>query len=102
MLIEAFVEHLDAKLRVQMRAELARLRDQLHVTTVYVTHDQVEAMTLGKRVAVLKDGLLQQVDTPQALYSRPANLFVAAFIGSNVRHRWPARGVRRPDTGSCR
>src|SRR5206468_3805675 len=74
--------NLDAKLRVQMRAELARLRDTLRTTTLYVTHDQVEAMTLGERVAVLKDGVVQQLDTPQALYWNPANLFVAAFIGS--------------------
>jgi multiple sugar transport system ATP-binding protein len=65
-----------------MRAELARLHDRLGVTTVYVTHDQVEAMTLGQRVAVMRDGTLQQVDTPQRLYRDPANLFVAAFIGS--------------------
>jgi multiple sugar transport system ATP-binding protein len=65
-----------------MRAELARLHERLGVTTVYVTHDQVEAMTLGQRVAVLRDGLLQQVDRPQTLFRKPANLFVAAFIGS--------------------
>jgi multiple sugar transport system ATP-binding protein len=65
-----------------MRAELSRLHDRLEVTTVYVTHDQVEAMTLGQRVAVMRDGRIQQVDTPQVLYSEPANLFVAAFIGS--------------------
>jgi multiple sugar transport system ATP-binding protein len=65
-----------------MRAELAKLHDRLGVTTVYVTHDQVEAMTLGQRVAVLRGGVLQQVDTPQDLFHRPANLFVAAFIGS--------------------
>jgi multiple sugar transport system ATP-binding protein len=65
-----------------MRAELARLHERLGVTTVYVTHDQVEAMTLGQRVAVLRDGVLQQVDTPQNLFHRPKNLFVAAFIGS--------------------
>src|SRR6185295_4020969 len=81
-LMDEPLSNLDAKLRVQMRAELARLRDTLHTTTIYVTHDQVEAMTLGDRVAVMKDGLLQQIDTPQALYARPANLFVAAFIGS--------------------
>jgi multiple sugar transport system ATP-binding protein len=81
-LMDEPLSNLDAKLRVQMRAELARLHEQLGTTTVYVTHDQVEAMTLGQRVAVLRDGLLQQVDTPQALYSLPANLFVAAFIGS--------------------
>jgi multiple sugar transport system ATP-binding protein len=76
------LSNLDAKLRVSMRAELARLHERLGVTTVYVTHDQVEAMTLGQRVAVLRDGLLQQYDTPQNLFHHPANLFVAAFIGS--------------------
>jgi multiple sugar transport system ATP-binding protein len=76
------LSNLDAKLRVSMRAELAKLHERLRVTTVYVTHDQVEAMTLGQRVAVLRDGLLQQVDTPQRLFKYPANLFVAAFIGS--------------------
>ena len=81
-LMDEPLSNLDAKLRVSMRAELARLHERLRVTTVYVTHDQVEAMTLGQRVAVLRDGLLQQVDTPQNLFHRPANLFVAAFIGS--------------------
>jgi multiple sugar transport system ATP-binding protein len=81
-LMDEPLSNLDAKLRVQMRAELARLHDRLRTTTVYVTHDQVEAMTLGDRVAVLRDGLLQQVDTPQRLFARPANLFVAAFVGS--------------------
>ena len=81
-LMDEPLSNLDAKLRVQMRAELARLRDRLRTTTVYVTHDQVEAMTLGDRVAVLKDGVLQQVDRPQRLFNEPANLFVAAFIGS--------------------
>jgi multiple sugar transport system ATP-binding protein len=81
-LMDEPLSNLDAKLRVQMRAELARLHERLRTTTVYVTHDQVEAMTLGQRVAVLKDGVLQQVDTPQALYKAPVNLFVAAFIGS--------------------
>jgi len=81
-LMDEPLSNLDAKLRVQMRAELARLRDTLHTTTIYVTHDQVEAMTLGDRVAVMKDGVVQQLDTPQALYRAPANLFVAAFIGS--------------------
>ena len=81
-LMDEPLSNLDAKLRVQMRAELARLRDTLHTTTIYVTHDQVEAMTLGHRVAVMKDGVVQQLDTPQALYRSPANLFVAAFIGS--------------------
>jgi multiple sugar transport system ATP-binding protein len=81
-LMDEPLSNLDAKLRVQMRAELARLRDRLKTTTVYVTHDQVEAMTLGDRVAVLKDGALQQVDTPSELFNHPANLFVAAFMGS--------------------
>jgi multiple sugar transport system ATP-binding protein len=81
-LMDEPLSNLDAKLRVQMRAQLSLLHDRLATTTVYVTHDQVEAMTLGQRVAVLKDGVLQQVDTPQNLYMHPANLFVAAFIGS--------------------
>jgi multiple sugar transport system ATP-binding protein len=81
-LMDEPLSNLDAKLRVQMRAELARLRDRLKTTTVYVTHDQVEAMTLGDRVAVMRDGVLQQVDTPQQLFKFPVNLFVAAFIGS--------------------
>jgi multiple sugar transport system ATP-binding protein len=81
-LMDEPLSNLDAKLRVSMRAELSRLHERLGVTTVYVTHDQVEAMTLGQRVAVMRDGLLQQVDTPQTLFHHPANLFVAAFIGS--------------------
>jgi multiple sugar transport system ATP-binding protein len=81
-LMDEPLSNLDAKLRVSMRGELARLHDRLGVTTIYVTHDQIEAMTLGQRVAVLRDGLLQQVDTPQVLFRQPANLFVAAFIGS--------------------
>jgi multiple sugar transport system ATP-binding protein len=81
-LMDEPLSNLDAKLRVSMRAELARLHEHLGVTTVYVTHDQVEAMTLGQRVAVLRDGLLQQVDSPQNLFHHPENLFVAAFIGS--------------------
>ncbi len=81
-LMDEPLSNLDAKLRVTMRAELARLHEKLGVTTIYVTHDQVEAMTLGQRVAVLRDGVLQQVDTPQRIFHEPANLFVAAFIGS--------------------
>jgi multiple sugar transport system ATP-binding protein len=81
-LMDEPLSNLDAKLRVQMRAEIAALQRELAVTTVYVTHDQIEAMTMGDRVAVLKDGYLQQVDTPQNLYDRPVNVFVAAFIGS--------------------
>src|SRR5919202_638093 len=76
------LSNLDAKLRVSTRTQIASLQRRLGTTTVYVTHDQVEAMTMGDRVAVLKDGLLQQADTPRALYARPANLFVAGFIGS--------------------
>src|SRR5689334_23969903 len=74
--------NLDAKLRVQMRADIAKLQRELGVTTVYVTHDQVEAMTMGDRVAVMSKGVLQQVDAPQRLYDRPENLFVAGFIGT--------------------
>ena len=81
-LMDEPLSNLDAKLRVGMRAELARLHDRLGTTTVYVTHDQVEAMTLGDRVAVLRDGTIQQCDTPEMLFERPANLFVAAFMGS--------------------
>src|SRR5204863_583137 len=81
-LMDEPLSNLDAKLRVQMRAELARLHERLGTTTVFVTHDQVEAMTLGERVAVLRDGVLQQVDVPKELFDHPANLFVAAFIGS--------------------
>ena len=81
-LMDEPLSNLDAKLRVDMRAELARLHERLGVTTIYVTHDQVEAMTLGTRVAVMRDGTIQQVDTPQTLYREPDNLFVAAFIGS--------------------
>jgi multiple sugar transport system ATP-binding protein len=81
-LMDEPLSNLDAKLRVQMRAEIARIQRDLRVTTIYVTHDQSEAMTLGDRVCVLRGGLLQQVDRPQILYDRPANLFVAGFIGS--------------------
>ncbi len=81
-LMDEPLSNLDAKLRVQMRAEIARIQRDLGVTTFYVTHDQVEAMTMGDRVAVIKDGHLQQVDTPQRLYDHPDNIFVAAFIGS--------------------
>jgi multiple sugar transport system ATP-binding protein len=81
-LMDEPLSNLDAKLRVSMRASLASLHARLRTTTIYVTHDQVEAMTLGQRVAVLRDGRIQQVDTPQALYATPTNLFVAAFIGS--------------------
>ena len=81
-LMDEPLSNLDAKLRVEMRAEIARLQRELNVTTIYVTHDQVEAMTLGDRVAIMRGGLLQQVAKPQELYDRPRNLFVAEFIGS--------------------
>jgi multiple sugar transport system ATP-binding protein len=81
-LMDEPLSNLDAKLRVSMRAELSRLHERLSTTTVYVTHDQIEAMTLGQRVTVMRDGFIQQVGEPQLLYREPANLFVAAFIGS--------------------
>jgi len=81
-LMDEPLSNLDAKLRVQMRAEIVRLQRELCTTTIYVTHDQIEAMTMGDRVAVLKDGILQQVDTPSNLYKNPKNVFVAGFIGS--------------------
>jgi multiple sugar transport system ATP-binding protein len=81
-LMDEPLSNLDAKLRVQTRTQIASLQRRLGITTVYVTHDQVEAMTMGDRVAVLRDGLLQQCDTPRAMYEKPANVFVAGFIGS--------------------
>src|SRR5215210_2357995 len=81
-LMDEPLSNLDAKLRVEMRAEIARIQRDLEVTTIYVTHDQVEAMTMGDRVAVMNAGHLLQVDTPQVLYERPVNLFVGGFIGS--------------------
>jgi len=81
-LLDEPLSNLDAKLRVQMRSELKRLHDRIGVTTIYVTHDQVEAITLGERIAVLSDGVLQQVGRPQEVYDHPANVFVAGFIGS--------------------
>jgi multiple sugar transport system ATP-binding protein len=93
-LMDEPLSNLDAKLRVSMRASLSQLHDRLGVTTVYVTHDQVEAMTLGQRVCVLRDGKLQQVGTPQALYNGPVNLFVAGFIGSPAMNFVTARLVR--------
>jgi len=81
-LMDEPLSNLDAKLRVQTRTQIASLQRRLGVTTVYVTHDQVEAMTMGDRVAVLKDGVLQQVDAPRNLYENPRNVFVAGFIGS--------------------
>ena len=88
-LMDEPLSNLDAKLRVQTRTELVELQDRLAVTTVYVTHDQVEAMTMGDRVAVLRDGILQQCDAPSTLYHSPANLFVAGFIGSPAMNTLP-------------
>jgi multiple sugar transport system ATP-binding protein len=99
-LMDEPLSNLDAKLRVQMRAEIARLQNRLGTTTVYVTHDQTEAMTLGDRVVVLLAGVAQQIGTPEELYNSPANLFVAGFIGSPAMNFFPASltdvGVRLP------
>src|SRR5213080_2907606 len=89
-LMDEPLSNLDAKLRVQMRAEVSRIQQRLGTTTVYVTHDQTEAMTLGDRVAVMRAGRLQQVDTPKKLYEEPVNLFVAGFIGSPAMNFFPA------------
>ncbi|MDK8846717.1 sn-glycerol-3-phosphate ABC transporter ATP-binding protein UgpC [Corynebacterium sp. MSK297] len=96
-LMDEPLSNLDAKLRVQTRSELAVLQQRLGTTTVYVTHDQVEAMTMGDRVAVLKDGLLQQVAPPRELYDHPANEFVAGFIGSPAMNIFPASTVLADD-----
>ena len=90
-LMDEPLSNLDAKLRVQMRTEVSRIQQRLGTTTVYVTHDQVEAMTLGDRVAVMRGGVIQQVDSPKNLYERPENLFVAGFIGSPSMNFLPAR-----------
>src|ERR1700758_2899078 len=89
-LMDEPLSNLDAKLRVQMRGEIARLQRRLRTTTVYVTHDQIEAMTLGDRVVVMHGGVAQQIGTPDELYERPANLFVAGFIGSPAMNFFPA------------
>jgi len=90
-LLDEPLSNLDAKLRMSMRVEIARLHRRLGATMVYVTHDQIEAMTLGQRIVVLKDGEIQQIDTPMALYDRPANLFVAGFLGSPAMNLLPGR-----------
>jgi multiple sugar transport system ATP-binding protein len=97
-LMDEPLSNLDAKLRVQMRAEIARIQGELGVTTIYVTHDQVEAMTMGDRVAVIRKGVLQQVDSPQQLYDNPTNLFVGGFIGSPAMNMVEAR-LARADGG---
>ncbi|HEY4607950.1 MAG TPA: sn-glycerol-3-phosphate ABC transporter ATP-binding protein UgpC, partial [Ilumatobacteraceae bacterium] len=94
-LMDEPLSNLDAKLRVQMRAEICRLQREFRTTTVYVTHDQVEAMTMGDRVAVLNGGQIEQCDKPRDLYDRPTNLFVAAFIGSPTMNFFPATVERR-------
>jgi multiple sugar transport system ATP-binding protein len=101
-LMDEPLSNLDAKLRGQMRAEIARIQQALKVTTLYVTHDQVEAMTMGHRVAVMRDGLLQQVDTPQQLYDAPKNLFVASFVGSPPMNLLEAELERDGSTLVCR
>ena len=101
-LMDEPLSNLDAKLRVQMRAEISRIQRQLAVTTVYVTHDQIEAMTMGDRVAVMRKGLLQQFDAPQRLYESPANLFVASFIGSPAMNVLEGSLEREGDTLMCR
>lgn len=92
-LMDEPLSNLDAKLRVQTRGELIKLQRRLGVTTIYVTHDQVEAMTMGHRIAVMNQGVLQQLDTPENLYDHPANLFVATFIGSPAMNIFPAEVV---------
>ena len=89
------LSNLDAKLRVQMRAELSKLHDRLQTTIIYVTHDQVEAMTMGTKIVVMKDGLIQQIGTPLGVYNYPVNLFVAGFIGSPVMNFIPSRIVSK-------
>ena len=104
-LMDEPLSNLDAKLRVQMRAEVSRIQRRLGVATVYVTHDQVEAMTMGDRVAVMHGGVLQQVDSPQTLYDQPVNMFVASFIGSPAMNLYEAAlepGVRSLRIGSQR
>ena len=87
------LSNLDAKLRVQMRREITTLQRQLGTTTIYVTHDQTEAMTMGDRIAIFHQGVLQQADTPQMVYDRPANQFVARFIGSPPMNLWEQDGI---------
>jgi multiple sugar transport system ATP-binding protein len=102
-LMDEPLSNLDAKLRVQMRAEVARIQRRIGVSTIYVTHDQVEAMTMGDRVVVMRDGTLQQVATPQTLYDNPDNVFVAAFIGSPAQNLYDAtvgEGARSVKLGS--
>ena len=96
-LLDEPLSNLDAKLRVQMRTELSKMHHRLQTTFIYVTHDQVEAMTLGTRIVVLKDGVIQQVDTPTKLYSEPKNLFVAGFMGSPQMNMIESKALKRGD-----
>ncbi|MGB5938341.1 MAG: ATP-binding cassette domain-containing protein, partial [Rhodanobacter sp.] len=96
-LLDEPLSNLDAKLRLSMRVEIARLHRQLKATMIYVTHDQIEAMTLGQRIVVLDGGVIQQIDTPMALYEKPANLFVAGFVGSPAMNQ--LHGTLRRDRG---
>ena len=97
LLMDEPLSNLDAKLRVQMRTEITKLHQRLQTTFIYVTHDQTEAMTMGTRIVVMKDGFIQQVDTPQNLYDYPANLFVGSFIGSPQMNFFDAKLVKRAD-----
>jgi multiple sugar transport system ATP-binding protein len=104
-LMDEPLSNLDAKLRVQTRAELIKLHQRLQTTVIYVTHDQTEAMTMGSRIAVLRDGVLQQLDTPQTVYDHPSNMFVAGFIGSPAMNFFPSElatteGQMTVDTGA--
>jgi multiple sugar transport system ATP-binding protein len=101
-LMDEPLSNLDAKLRVQMRAELIRLHERLETTIIYVTHDQVEAMTMGERIAVLNAGVLQQLDTPRNLYNHPTNVFVAGFIGSPAMNFFDAEVVQSDGRVLCR
>src|SRR5690242_2734713 len=98
-LMDEPLSNLDAKLRVQTRAEISKLHQRLKTTFIYVTHDQTEAMTMGTRIAVMRDGILQQLDTPQTLYDNPANMFVAGFIGSPAMNFFEAK-LARADNGA--
>lgn len=97
-LMDEPLSNLDAKLRVQMRTELSKLHDRLQTTMIYVTHDQVEAMTMGDRIVVMRDGVIQQVDTPLNLYNNPVNMFVAGFIGSPAMNFLDAKLVKEGET----
>jgi multiple sugar transport system ATP-binding protein len=98
-LMDEPLSNLDAKLRVQMRAEIAKLHKRLGATTIYVTHDQVEAMTMADRIVVMKDGIVQQIATPQTLYDQPVNRFVAGFIGTPPMNFLHCRVAQRPEGG---